>query len=84
MNPQNVGIHTVVLYVHEASQRFTITARMERARLPGVDDQMTAQGYTRTVLATNLNKQQAEALRDQTRDDYVAQGYEYQTRPALS
>jgi hypothetical protein len=66
------------------SKRFTITARMERARLPGVGDQMAVQGYTRIVLAENLDEQQAEVLRDQTRADYTAQGYEYQTRPALS
>ena len=78
------GIHKVVLYVHEPSKRFTITARMDRSRLTGVDKQMARQGYTRTVVAEGLEKFQAEELRNRERAEWEAGGYSYQTRPAIS
>ena len=64
--------------------QFTVTARMERARLPGVDAQMAGEGYTRRVIAERLDKEQAETLRDKVRDEWTAKGYAYQTRPQLS
>jgi len=78
------GLHKVVLYRDDASRRFTITARMNRARLPGVDAQMAARGYTRHQLATGLDKAAAEALRNRERARLEAEGYTYQTRPQLS
>jgi hypothetical protein len=78
------GIHVVVLYIHEPLKRFSITARMERARLPGVDQQMADQGYTRKVLGEGLDKTKAEELRAKSRAKYQSSGYTYQTRPQLS
>ncbi len=75
-----MGDHFVVLYVHEGSMRFTVTARMERARLNVVDEWADQQGYTRVELASDLDKNSAEALRDQTRAEYEERGYTYQTR----
>jgi putative zinc finger/helix-turn-helix YgiT family protein len=83
-NRMRKGIHKVVLYIHEESKRFTITARMEHSQLPGVNKQMAQQGYTRTVLAEGLDKHEAEAMRDRERKKYVEKGYAYQTRPRLS
>jgi len=77
------GIHKVVLYIHEPSKRFTVTARMERAHLPGVDDQMAQQGYVRTVVAEGLEKHKATEIRNKKRYEYIAKGYAYQTRPAF-
>jgi hypothetical protein len=78
------GLHRVVLYRDDESKRFSITARMDRARLPGVDAQMAARGYTRHELAACLDKAAAEALRDRERVRWEAEGYTYQTRPQLS
>ena len=78
------GIHKVVLYVHEETKLFFITARMERARLPGVDDRMSRGGYSRIVLAENLDKAPAEELKDRTREEHVGRGYRYHTQPQLS
>jgi hypothetical protein len=78
------GIHKVVLYVNQSERLFTITARMDRARLPGVDGQMSRPGWTRTLLAERLNKHEAEELRNRERAEWEAGGYTYQTRPQLS
>lgn len=78
------GIHKVVLYFDDELKQFTVAARMERARLPGVDEQMAGHGFTRRVIAERLGKEQAETLRDQVRDEWTAKGYAYQTRDPLS
>jgi hypothetical protein len=78
------GTHKVVLYVHEKSKRFSITARLERARLRGVNKQMAGPSYTSIVLSENLEKQCAEWLRDRVRAACEVMGYTYQTRPQLS
>ena len=78
------GIHKVVLYVNEAEKKFTIAARMDRSRLPGVDGQMSQPGWTRTLLAERLAKDDAEERRDRERAAWEARGYEYQKRPQLS
>jgi hypothetical protein len=77
------GIHKVVLYVHEKSRQFSITARTEHAQLPRVNQQMAQQGYTRIVLAEGLAKQQANSLRDRVRDACETMRYEYQPRNSL-
>jgi len=77
-------LHRVVLYRDDAARRFTITARMDRARLPGVDTQMAARGFSRHELAARLGKAAATALRDRERARWEAEGYTYVTRPALS
>jgi len=78
------GIHKVVLYVNEQAKQFTITARMDRARLPGVDEQMSQPGWTRTEIGKALDKDRAEVMRDHKRAELVAKGYSYQTRLPLS
>jgi hypothetical protein len=78
------GLHRVVLYRDDVARLFSITARMDRARLPGVDAQMAEQGYTRHELAAGLDKAAAEELRDRERVVWEAAGYTYQTRPQLS
>jgi len=57
---------------------------MERARLPGVDAQVAEWGWTRTVVAEDLEKEQAEELKKRERAAWEARGYTYQTRPQLS
>ncbi len=54
------GVHKVVLYVNEAEKLFTITARKYRARLPGVDKQMSRPGWKRELVDENLTKRDAE------------------------
>lgn len=78
------GIHKVVLYVNEAERAFTVTARMDRSRLPGVDEQMSEPGWTRKLVADRLEKEAAEERKAQVRADWEAQGYIYRTRPPLS
>jgi hypothetical protein len=78
------GLHRVVLYRNDAARQFSITARMDRARLPGVDAQMETAGFARYELASGLNKAAAEALRDRERVRLEADGYTYCTRPQLS
>ena len=78
------SIHKVVLYVCESEKAFTITSRMDRARLPGVTDQMSQPGWSRVVLAERLEKSVADERRDRERAEWEARGYEYRTRPQLS
>ena len=75
-----MGEHFVVVYVHEKSRRFTITARMVRANMAVVDEWAAQRSYARIELASGLDKVQAAALRDQTWADYEARGYTYQER----
>jgi hypothetical protein len=78
------AMHKVVLYVNEQGKRFTITARMDRARLAGVDEQMAQPGYMRIEVAGGLEKKRAEEVRDRERAAWEAKGYTYQPRPHLS
>jgi len=78
------GIHKVVLYINESEQAFTITARMDRARLPGVDEQMSEPGWTRELVADRLEKEEAKDRKAQVRADWEARGYRYRTRSPLS
>ena len=75
-----MGEHFVVIYVDEKARQFTITARMQRARLKVVDEWADRQRYRRIELAKGLDKSQAERLRDRTRSEYEGRGYTYQTR----
>jgi len=78
------GLHKVVIYIHDESKRFTITARMEHSQLPGVNKQMDEQGFRQIVLAEGLDKDEGETMRDGVREDYVQKGYAYQPRPRLA
>lgn len=78
------GIHQVVVYVHEGAKGFSITARMARARLSEVDDQMAAEGFSRKVVRDGMTKEEAEDLRDEVYSRYIADGYTYQPREPLS
>ena len=78
------GVHKVVLYRNDADREFTITARKYESRLPGVDQQMSQPGWTRELVAEDLDKQGAEELRDRKREELESRGYAYQTREPLS
>jgi hypothetical protein len=78
------GLHKVVLYFNERSKQFTITARMDRARLPGVDKQMSQRKFTRKLIAEGLDKETAEENKKRERAKWKAKGYTYQTRLKLS
>ena len=77
-------LHRVIVYRNDAVRKFTITARMDRARLSGVDAQMAEQRFTRHELAAGLDKASAEELRDRERARLESEGYTYCTRPQLS
>jgi hypothetical protein len=77
-------LHKVVLYVHDGLKSFTVTARTDSARLGEVTRQMIGKGYTTTLVAHGLPKEEAEALKDRIRAEYIAKGYSYEIRKALS
>jgi hypothetical protein len=78
------GIHTLVLYVNETEKAFSVTARMDRARLSGVDEQMSQPGWTRKLVADRLEKKVANSRKAQLRAEWETRGFTYLTRPQLS
>jgi hypothetical protein len=80
----NEGIHKVVLYFNKSEMEFTVTTRMDRARLSGVDEQMSEQGWTRELVAEGLDKDAAEFLKAELRTEWEWRGFSYHTRPPLS
>ena len=77
------GSHWVVVYLDHRHRRFSITARTATSRLVEVNQQMEAAGYEVRDLA-RLAKAAAATFKDAVMAAYVAVGYEYQARPALS
>lgn len=78
-----MGNHLVLVYVHDASKSFTATARMRSARLRGVILQTKGWGYRAIVIATNLDKATADAMKRSLCEAYKQAGYVYRTRPPL-
>ena len=78
------GIHKVLLYFNESERAFTVTARMDRARLPGVDEQMSEPGWFRELVADRLDKEAAEARKAKVRAEWEGRGFTYRTRSPLS
>src|SRR5262249_14788175 len=78
------GNHLVVVYTDHEAKRFSITARMERARLPGVNNQMMEMGFEAITLAKGLKKDAANRFKETIRKCYEEAGYAYQAREPLS
>ncbi len=72
------GIHHVVLYTRHDTKTFSITARMERARLEFVNNGKMVDGFTEVTLAENLHKDAAEELKNAVNDALKKAGYTYQ------
>ena len=79
----NPKLHFVVLYRNDPKKLFSLTARMIRARLPGVNAQMRKKGFVAEICARDMSKDDAELLKSDLRKKWEKRGYAYKTRKPL-
>jgi hypothetical protein len=76
--------HHLVVFLNRGSRTFTVTSRMERARLLEVSAWALANGFTHRAITPRLfSKAAAEALKRRAIVNYRRRGYTYVKRPPL-
>lgn len=76
-------IHNVVYYVNHKDRTFSLTARMTRARLPAVDNQMRRGKFEIHEIARNVSKKCAESIKANLKEAMNCTGYRYMTRAPI-
>ena len=75
--------HFVIAFVDHTKRNFNTTARKKNARLKQVEQQCRRLGYQSNILATQLDKSTADAMKVSIDAAYEAAGYRYIPRPPL-